>query len=329
MRSNNVAAPTGIAGVAWREADLAVLTGSLAQLASVRRFTLDDGPEHGVRGLAFDTGGGLAFTLLVDRSLDIGTLHWHGIPCAWQSPAGFRQPGLHDAAAEGGRGFLRSFSGFLVTCGLEHIRQPKDGRPLHGRLPFTPARLTAYGECWESQEPHLFAEADIIQATSDGENWRLRRRIEAPIGSSTIRLVDTVTNRSREPRPQPILYHMNLGFPLLRPGAALFLGDERLIGPFGQPDATAGPEVLCRRLPDGARLKLRAPGDPPMCLALEADTSTLPFIQTWHDPRPGMYVLGIEPCNADRAPDGTTIDNEGLMLPPQASRRYTLVIKLS
>jgi hypothetical protein len=318
-----------IAGMAWREADLEPLTGSLAQLASVRRFTFDDGPEHGVRGLAFDTGGGLAFAVLVDRSLDIASLSWRGIPCAWQSPTGFRHPGLHDADAEAGRGFLRSFSGFLVTCGLDHVRQPRDGRPLHGRLPFTPARLTACGECWDSNEPHLFAEAEIIQATADGENWRLRRRIEAPIGGSAIRLIDTVTNRSREPRPQPILYHMNLGFPLLRPGAELFLGDDRLIGPCGLPDAASGPEVSCRRLPGGARLTLRTPGDPPMRLALEADASTLPFIQTWHDSRPGMYVLGVEPCNADRAPDGTTIDNEGLVLPAGASRRYTLAVTLA
>ena len=297
----------------------------------MRRFTFDDGPEHGVRGLAFDTGGGLAFSLLVDRSLDIGTLHWRGIPCAWQSPTGFRHPGLHDAEADGGRGFLRSFSGFLVTCGLEHIRQPRDGRPLHGGLPFTPARLTAHGECWEAHEPHLFAEAEIVQATSDGENWHLRRRIEAPIGGATIRLVDTVTNRSRESRPQPILYHINLGFPLLRPGGELYWGEQRLIGPFGRPDPAAKPEVVCHRVPGGGAptASLWAPGDMPMRLSLDIEPTTLPFIQTWHDPRPGMYVLGIEPSNADRAPDGTTIDTPDLLLPSGASRRYALTVRLA
>ncbi len=317
-----------IAGVAWREADLQPLAGSLRQLASVRRFTLDDGPEQGVRAIAFDTGGGLAFTLLESRTLDIATLSWRGMACAWQSPTGFRHPGLHDAEAENGQGFLRSFSGLLVTCGLDHIRQPKDGRPLHGRLPFTPARLTACGECWESEEPHLFAEAEIVQATSDGENWRLRRRIEAPIGGGTLRLVDTVTNRSREARPQPILYHMNLGFPLLRPGAELTLDGEPLIGPLGPPDRGAGPHVVCRRIAGPGRVALTAPGAPTMPFALDIDATTLPYLQTWLDVRPGMYVLGLEPCNADRAPDGTTVDNPELLLPSGASRRYALTLRL-
>ena len=52
--------------------------GDLRQFASVRRITLDDGAERGVRALAFSTGGGLDFWVLSDRSLDIGPLWWRG-----------------------------------------------------------------------------------------------------------------------------------------------------------------------------------------------------------------------------------------------------------
>lgn len=41
--------------------DWAEKVADLHQLASVRRITLDEGPERGVRALSFDTGGGLAF----------------------------------------------------------------------------------------------------------------------------------------------------------------------------------------------------------------------------------------------------------------------------
>ncbi len=103
---------------------LAPLVGDLRQVASVRRIVLDDGPETGVRALAFSTGGGLDFWVLSDRSLDIGPLWWKGTQLAWQAPAGFRSPALTDLDSEDGRGFNRSLSGFLVTCGLDHTRQP-------------------------------------------------------------------------------------------------------------------------------------------------------------------------------------------------------------
>ena len=99
----------------------------------------------GTRAVAFATKGGLAFAVLVDRSLDIGALLWRGEHVGWIGPAKFRHPAGHDPHADDGRGFNRLFTGFLVTGGLEHIRQPANGHPLHGSLPFTPADLTGIG----------------------------------------------------------------------------------------------------------------------------------------------------------------------------------------
>src|SRR5258708_3080975 len=53
---------------------------------------------------------------------------------------------LHHAEEDGGRGYGRSSSGFVITCGLGHIRHPSHGHPPHGRLPFPPAPQTAHGE---------------------------------------------------------------------------------------------------------------------------------------------------------------------------------------
>ncbi|MCV5755235.1 DUF4432 family protein, partial [Escherichia coli] len=80
-------------------------------------------------------------------------------------------------------------------------------------LPYTPARLLAYGEDWEREEPVLFCEGEVVQARYGGEALRLRRRIEAPIGGGEIRIEDTVDNLGAEPSPQAMLYHFNLGFP--------------------------------------------------------------------------------------------------------------------
>jgi hypothetical protein len=57
-------------------------------------------------------------------------------------------------------------------------------------------------------------------------------------------------------------------------------------------------------------------------LTLAFDTTTLPWLQTWLDRRPGMYVLGVEPCTSDRRLDGTSADE--LPLAPGERRRYAL-----
>ncbi len=309
------------------------LVGDLRQLASVRRLTLEDGAEAGVRALAFDTGGGLAFWALEGRGLDLATLSWRGMSCAWQGPGGFVRPGLHPAESEAGQGFLRSFSGLLVTCGLGHTRQPANGYPLHGRLPFTPARLIAAGEDWAVAEPYLYAETELLDAVPGGENWHLRRRLEAPIGGGLIRLTDTVTNRSNEARPQPILYHINLGYPLLRPGTVLSLDGADLARPPDTPDPTARPVVNCQRSAGGdwSVVRVSAPtgeGWPATQLEIAFATDTLPWLQLLEDYRPGMNLVAIEPANTDRGPGGVGIVTQDVTLEPGCSRSYRLTITL-
>src|SRR5580692_6999859 len=95
-------------------------SGSLSQFAGVRLMELSDGVERGIRMLEFRTGTGLRFTVLVDRAMDIADCEYQGRAIGWNSPAGFRHPGLHEYEGEGGLAWLRSFSGLIVTCGLDH-----------------------------------------------------------------------------------------------------------------------------------------------------------------------------------------------------------------
>ena len=90
--------------------DVEARTGQLAQFAGVRLMTLDDGLERGIRMLEFRSGTGLRFTELVDRAMDIADCEYRGLAMGWQSPSGYRHPGLHDYEGEGGLGWMRSFS---------------------------------------------------------------------------------------------------------------------------------------------------------------------------------------------------------------------------
>jgi hypothetical protein len=301
--------------------------GDLRQFASIRRITLDDGDERGVRALAFSSGGGLDFWVLADRSLDIGPLWWRGTPLAWQSMAGFRSPALHHAEEDGGRGYGRSSSGFVITCGLDHIRQPIDGHPLHGRLPFTPARVTAYGEDWDRDEPVLFCEGEVMQFRFQGEALRLRRRIEVPIGGNEVRFSDVVENLGASETPQASLYHFNLGYPAIAPGSTVRLGAKKLLDVTALPDVSDDPESISYPAGDDPRavctVSTPGIGENGLTIAFTFRTDTLPYLQIWHDFRKHACVLGVEPCTSAR-----TGGVEKIMQPAQI-RRYELSVSFS
>src|SRR5688500_2812891 len=147
-------------------------TGALAQLAGIELLEYADEPERGVRVLDFRTGAGLSFRVAVDRGFDLLSADYRGVPIGWRSPTGPRHPGLASVEENRGWGFLRSFTGLLATCGLDHALAPAVGsaaqyiypgfseidHPLHGRVSQIPARLIGYGERWAGERCALWAE---------------------------------------------------------------------------------------------------------------------------------------------------------------------------
>lgn len=286
---------------------LSRLTGDLRQLASVRGIVLDDGAERGTRALAFSTGGGLDFWALSDRTLDIGPLWLRGTPLAWQHPSGFVAPALHNSSADAGTGIERTLSGLLVTCGLDNVRQPAGGLPLHGSLPFTPVRITSVGEDWNAPDPVLFAEGTAISTHLSGACFRLTRRIEALVGGTTLILKDRIENIGPEPYAMRILYHFNFGYPLVAPGTEVILDGTRNLEVDGHVTA---PSVSCHRCKEDRFLvQLRGPqtmGQPRLSVAIDGPSDVLPFVQLWNDPRPSRNILAVEPVNCGRRDDGTS-----------------------
>ncbi len=312
-------------GAATSRTALRPLAGDLRQLASVRRIVLDDGPERGVRALAFSTGGGLDFWVLADRTLDLGPLWFRGIPLAWQSPSGFAAPGLVNALDDNGRGVERWFSGMLVTCGLDHIRKPEGG-VLHGHLPFTPARVTAYGEDWERPAPVLFCQGEVTQSRVNGEALRLVRRIEAEIGGGRLRILDRVENLGARPQAFAMLHHVNFGFPLVQAGAHLAgHGFAHTVDP-----TLTGPHMLhaAAATPGWNRWTLAAPLEGRTLTAtLACVGDTLPFVQIWQNLEEATRILAVEPCTSERLPDGGSGPEP--VLTPGERRELRLALEFS
>jgi hypothetical protein len=253
-------------------------------------MVLADGLEAGLDCVALTTGGGLDAWLLAGRGLDLGPLWWRGRQIAWMPPQGLVHAAFRRAEEEQGHGYGRMFGGALVTCGLTHIRQPANGQPLHGRLPYTPARVTL---CRESGAL-LEVEAEVAEARIGGPTLILRRRIEAE--GATLRIRDTVENAGPAAVPQAVLYHFNFGWPLIAPGVTATLDGAALPLAHVPGDPAAEPTVTCRRSTTGEARLVSPEG---VALTLRFDTATLPFLQLWHNLRPGVGVLALEPVAVD------------------------------
>ena len=304
-------------------------TGSLLQVAGIRLSTLGDGVERGVRTLEFRTGTGLRFAVMVDRGFDIGDCEYRGHQLGWQSPTGYRHPSFTNAEEEGGLGWLRSMSGLLVTCGLDHILGPDTFEAgyyhyqprqqvratLHGRVAFTPASLRGYGETWHGDQCTLWCEGVVQQVAVFAENLALIRRVEADVGSSDIRIIDRVVNRGFYRTPHMYLYHINAGFPLLDEGTRYIAPVREVVwaghdGPaYGKQDVgyevTPGPvrnfheqvfqHAMCAS-DEGVVPILLA--NTRLALGLEVETrlNQFPCHYQWQCFQAGHYTLGIEPA---------------------------------
>jgi hypothetical protein len=335
-------------------ADLARLTGDISAVGGVRSVVLEDGAERGIRALEFRTGSGLAFDVLVDRAMDIGPAEHAGRAFGWRSATGFRHPGLHEYRDEDGLSWLRSFSGLLVSAGLDHTlftanvdasqyRYPfraTTWNGLHGRVANTPARLTGSGEEWQTSDRCvLWAEGEVRQAAVFGEHLRLRRRIEADLGGNSIRLSDTVTNHGFDRTPHMFLYHINLGWPLVDEGT-------RFVAPISRTrfatDAVRAQRISYQTLPPPlpgfveqvyahdvvadaqGRLAAALVNERlSMGFQLEWSAREFPFFFEWLHLREGAYAVGLEPSTHDVSGDAAAREAGTMIwLAPGESRSY-------
>jgi Domain of unknown function (DUF4432) len=311
--------------------DVARHTGMLSQFAGVRLMTLEDGVERGIRMLEFRTGTGFRFTVLVDRALDVADCEFRGAAIGWHSPSGFRHPGLHEYEGEGGLAWLRSFSGLVVTCGLDHIlfmhsdtaehyhyvhRKTVDSS-IHGRISTIPARLTDYGEVWDGDECTLYCEGLVQQSTVFGEDLHLVRRIEAKVGSNAFVLKDRVVNHGFYRTPHMFLYHINVGHPVVDEGSRYLAPIRKTV--WASHEAQYRDQMVGYRTLPGPRERFHeqvwqhemvadANGRVPVAIVnerfdggrglgfvVESSKAEFPAQFEWQNLQEGQYAVGLEP----------------------------------
>lgn len=342
--------------------EVAERSGMLSQFAGVRLVTLGDGVERGIRMLEFRTGSGLRFTALVDRALDIADCDYKGQAIGWHSPSGFRHPALHEYEGEKGLAWARSFSGLLVTCGLDHILGPAEvpaesynypgkqsvSHSLHGRVNTIPARLTGYGETWTGDDCVLWAEGIVQQSAVFGEDLHLVRRLEADVGGTEIRIRDRVENHGFARTPHMFFYHVNVGHPLVEEGTRYVAPIRDVVWAAHAGEAYWRQGVGYRTLPaprNGFReqvwqheMAADAQGRVPVAVLNEArglgfEVSTLkaqlPCAYQWQNFQAGHYALGIEPSTHHVLGDLAARDRgEMIWLEHDDSRAYEATFRI-
>jgi uncharacterized protein DUF4432 len=335
-------------GKHWTQAELLPYVGHLDQIAGIKLLEGADGTERGLRLFEVWTGTGLFFHVLADRGMDISACSFKGVPLSWRSANGDVHPAYYDAKSIG---WLRSFpGGLLVTGGLDHYGAASTDQGeefgLHGRIGNLPARYVNYRTYWQGDEYELEIMGEVRQTRVFGENLLLRRRISTRLGSNQIQITDTVTNEGFSAQPHMILYHFNLGFPLVSPSTQLRIDSVETSARSAEAEAGFDAwhmfqkptpdyrEQVFRHSPKAnqqneAVVEVRNP-ELGIGLRWRYDKANLPYLFEWKQMGEGTYVLGIEPGNTGVIEGrGTARQQDDLPhLNPGESRLYSLSVEV-
>ncbi len=289
--------------------------GNLAQIGGTRHYELTDGRGRGMRAIDVNAGAGLHYTILPDRGLDISLASFKGINLVFLTPNGETHPAFFEAEK---LGWLQSFAGgLLTTCGLTYLGPPvtegNEDLGLHGRYSNIPARQVSDLSGWVGEEFHIRICGIIEEARLFGNKLRLEREISSILGQNKIVITDRITNFGSQSSPYTILYHMNLGYPLLSEEASLVIQASETIA--RDADALSGikefnrfpkPQALYKEQVFHHIMKGDSVGETSASLVnknlgielnLKFNIASLPFLTQWKMMGEGEYVLGLEPCN--------------------------------
>lgn len=335
---------TALYGKQYEMNELRKRVGSMDQVGGVRKVELADGNERGVEAFDFRTGSGLDFTVLAGRGMDIGAVTYRSYPLAWASSTGVPAASYFEPE---GLGWLRGFHGGLIsTCGLTYAGAPStDGDEqlgLHGRVSNIPAKALSWGTSWHDDSYVMYAQGEMREASVFGPNMLMTRRVSAFLGYPMVHVQDVVENQGFAPREHMIVYHCNLGFPLMDANTELVAPSADVRGQTDFAQETIDSHTTFDEPGEVEErvyyhtLKADEEGNTMVAvinrelgagigLALSFNVNVLPNLVQWKMPGQGTYVMGIEPANC--LVEGRPAERERGMLvelDPGESRTYDL-----
>ena len=322
------------------------------QFGGIELLCALDGPGYSNRLAWVNTGSGLHYKVVIDRGLDIAEAFYKGMSLSWLSLSDITRPEMSlNKKLDWLWGF---YGGLVVSCGPSWAGAPSQDQgqdlSLHGRH----SNLSATVESIINPDPMMGKETMSItgivrEARLFNPNIELRRTISSPLGQSRIVIEDTFTNRGNQIAEHAWLLHINLGYPLLEPGAEfIFKGKvnplpsaidyfkkrkfqiipESLEDHAGAGEACAyiDPEtdkngmVHCGLINSKRRIGLK----------ISFAKRDFPRFVNWQHFGPnGQYVMGIEPANC--GVEGRHVDRKRgwlKFLKPNQTKKYKATLEV-
>ena len=311
-----------------------------SQLRGIEEHRLIGGKGDGMRLYEINNGKGLEMTVSPDRNGDITRLRFQGINMSYMSPCGYVAPAYYDKVESN---WLQSFTaGFLTTCGLQSVGSPcvDEGvaYPLHGSIANTPCEYSYYTE----EEGSLTVHSVTKDETIFGRKLRLIREIRVSTEVNSFTVTDTIENTGDREEAFEILYHMNMGYPLL---------DEDSVITIPSVDVTARDEHAKEDIANWMHMEKPTAGYQERCyyhkfagnegmakicqpklgmgLTISFDASELDGFVEWKMMGIRDYVLGLECGNC--YPDGRDVMRQTGMLKflkPGEKKTYEVTVRL-
>ncbi len=312
--------------------------GNPLQIKGVEQYVLQNGKGNGMHFLNIRNGLGLEIWISLDRAGDVSRVNFKGDNIGYFAPCGYVAPQYYDNR---GTGFLKSFTaGFFTTCGLSAVGSPciDDGEelPLHGTISHIPSEICAI----EETEKELIIKLRTQDTVLFGRKLVMNRVYTISYTENVFTVNDTVTNEADAQSPYMIMYHCNMGYPLLNENSLVKIPNN----------AVQARNEHARKYIDSA-LQMEKPQScyEERCyyydvkendniakvgifssiinkgLIMEYDKKALPCFTEWKMMGKTDYVLGLEPGNC--TPDGRNVlreNNTLKFLQPDQSATTTI-----
>ena len=338
--------------------------GSLAQVGGVQLLSHEEGHARGTRAIEFRTGTGFRFNVLPDRGFDVGFAEYGGAGLCWLPSKGLAAPAYYEGDLDDYAWLRVGLGGLFNTAGLVSMGTPQTVATeqfgftqrmaarygTHDRIAVTPASTFSHGSSWQDDRYLLWAEGVVRQEIAYGENLSLARRYESELGSSSFRVTDVVANDGWFETPHQLLYHFNIGFPVVDDGAEVLAAvtdepEDLSFSTAGDGRSTTRWRTVTDPEPgfthEGYIVPMRADELGKVAVAvvnrrlrpelgglgvyLRYDATQLPVYVAWRMMRQGLYAVGLEPATT---PFGTTeqLIEQGypVMMAPGERRSYEL-----
>ena len=312
-----------------------------SQLSGVEEHRLVGGKGDGMRLYEITNGKGMELTITPDRNGDITRLRCAGVNLSYMSPCGYAAPAYYDMT---GSNWLKTFTaGFLTTCGLQAVGIPcvdaGEELPLHGSIANIPCEHSYWTEDEEKIHVYMVTKDEVIF----GRKLVLRRHIDISKTENAFVVCDEIENTGDRKEPLEILYHMNMGYPLLDehsqvtiPSVQVVPRDEHAAEDIenwmNMEKPQAGYQERCyyHKFENGHGFAEIYQPKIPCRLAIRLDSTELDGFVEWKMMGVRDYVLGLECGNC--YPDGRDVMRQmGMLkfLEPGEKKSYMFQITIT